>query len=60
MSQCQALEDWAKKAQAERGLIDVKFFPGPNREQELEVAAEAALTLLEGTSTEEDVSDEDL
>lgn len=60
MSHCQALEEWAKKAQEERGLIDVKFYPGPNREQDLESAAEAALTLLQGTKTEEDVTDDDL
>jgi hypothetical protein len=40
MSHCQALEEWTKKAQVERGLVNVNFFPGFRREQDLEAAAE--------------------
>lgn len=60
MSYTAKLEAWAKKAREERGLIDVDFYPGPNREQDLERVAEAALTLLQGSVAEEDVTEVNL
>jgi hypothetical protein len=60
MSHCQDLEKWSEEAQAKRGLIHVDFFPGPNRELDIEVAAEAALTLLQGNEFEDDVTQDNL
>jgi len=53
------LRDWATSAKGE-GLIDVKFYPGSNREGDLGVAAGAALALLKGTTLDEDVTDQEL
>ncbi len=51
------LERWAEQAHRELGLIDVDFYPGSLRETDMEAAAEAALTLLQGTSLDEDVTE---
>ena len=56
MSKVNELRDWATSAKGE-GLIDVKFYPGPQREADLELAADVALTLLSGSPHEEDISD---
>ncbi len=59
MSKIEELQAWEARAKRE-GLVDVKFYPGPRRETNLEAAAAAALTLLAGSPYEEDVSEDNL
>jgi hypothetical protein len=42
------LRDWFEKEKSEHGLIDMKFFPGTDREQLLDDVAREVLEVVTG------------
>ena len=60
MTYCEKLQEWYEKEKKEGRLIDIRFYPGTNRDALIEDAAREVYEVVTGVRESYDLTNEEL